>query len=158
MQAVAVPLRMYTAPTEHDELPWAWVEEQLASAGTYWVSGAGADGAHPRPVWGVWDDGQLHLSVGTPSLRRALAPGTSATVHLDSGTDVVIVDGIVWGMTDDPLAIAGYDAKYDWQYAVADYGPLLVVDATTVYAWRTRGPAGRDGFAASGKWRIDLDA
>jgi hypothetical protein len=103
-------------------------------------------------VWGVWADEVLHLSIGSPQLAAA-RPGTPATVHLDSGTDVVIVEGTVQAKTVDPAVVAAYDTKYTWTYDVDAYGPLTSIRPRLVLAWRSAGWAGRDGFTATGRWR-----
>jgi hypothetical protein len=149
-------LRLYTQPSDRPPLDWSWVEQQLRDAGTFWVTPGGAV-PHPRPVWGVWTDGLLHLSVGSPGIRRQLTPGAPCTVHLDSGTDVVIVEGRCTGTTTDAESIGRYDRKYDWTYDADRYGPLTTVAALDVLAWRSAGPAGRDGFEATGRWRFGAD-
>jgi hypothetical protein len=150
-------LRLYDQPSDHQPLEWAWVDDQLRAAGTYWVvPAAQPTGArrppHPRPVWGVWNDLRLALSIGSPVVRRLVEPGAPVTVHLDSGTEVVIVEGLAAGTSDDPDTIAAYDAKYDWSYDVADYGPLTIVTPTDIVAWRTAGWAGRESFQHTGRW------
>lgn len=147
-------LRMYGQPSDADGLEWPWVEGQLESAGTYWVVARGAGHPHPRPVWGVLDGARLCLSIGSPGINRSLREDPLVTVHLDSGTDVVIVEGSAAGTTSDASAVAAYDAKYDWTYDLAQYGPLAVVAISTVLAWRATGPAGRDGFTQTARWRF----
>jgi hypothetical protein len=152
-------LRLYTQPSDHGPLEWAWVDDQLRAAATYWVVGAALPGQprrapHPRPVWGVWDDLRLALSIGSPAVQRLVGHGAPVTVHLDSGTDVVIVEGVVAGATDDADVIAAYDAKYEWSYDVAVYGPLTTVEPTDILAWRTAGWAGRDSFQQTGRWKF----
>ena len=141
---------MYGQPSEHPPLDWEWVQEQLESAGTYWViPRRRPDGyPHPRPVWGVWLDDALHLSIGSPVIRRALAADPRVTVHLESGTDVVVVEGRRHPRRGHrgPAVLAAYDAKYDWQYDEARYGPISRVAPQTVLAWRTAGWAGRESF------------
>jgi hypothetical protein len=150
---------MYTQISEVDELDWQWVEEQLAESGMYWV-GATDDGEfpHPRPVWGVWSDHELLLSLGSPVVNRALDANPQVTVHLESGTEVVIVEGTA-SVGDDEATIArflaAYDRKYDWQYDADEYGPPRVVRPRRVFAWRTAGFAGREGFQEVGKWTFD---
>jgi hypothetical protein len=146
---------MYGGPTAAEALPWDWVDDRLRSAGTLWVVAAGAGPPHPRPVWGVWDGAATHLSLGSPVLRRELRPGTPAAVHLDSGTDVVVVEGTAAGTTSDAALIASYDAKYDWHYDLDRYGPFTTIVAAKVLAWRAAGPAGRDGFVGVGCWTFD---
>jgi hypothetical protein len=144
---------LYGGPSDREALAWSWVEGCLTVAGTYWVVPRSPGHPHPRPVWGVWHRERLHLSVGTPTFRRAVVDDAAVTVHLDSGTDVVIVEGVVAPpATTSPTALAAYDVKYDWTYQVDQYGDLAVVEPTKVLAWRSAGPAGRDGFRSTGCW------
>jgi len=149
-------LRLYGARSDRTALVWPWVEQQLAGAGTYWVVAGNQGHPHPRPVWGVWHQQRLHLSVGSPTLRRFIREDPAVTVHLDSGTDVVILEGVVApGLPTTPAVREAYDAKYDWQYDVPQFGDLVVVDPSKVLAWRTAGPAGRDSFQTTGCWLFD---
>jgi hypothetical protein len=74
-------------------------------------------------------------------------------VHLDSGTDVVILEGRVESRSVDPELIAAYESKYTWKYDVDAYGPLTSIRPHTVLAWRSAGWAGRDGFIETNRWR-----
>jgi len=154
MEPAEEPLRLYGEPSAAPALAWAWVETELTSAGTYWIT-AGDSPPHSRPVWGVWLAGYLHLSIGSPTIRHAIELQRTVSVHLDSALDVVIVEGGVVGPTTDPSAVERYERKYDWTYDIAEYGPLTCVAAHVVTAWRATGPAGRDGFSASGRWRFE---
>jgi len=150
-------LRLYGAPSDHQPLAWQWVDDRLREPGTMWVTAVTEGYPHPRPVWGVWHQERLYLSIGTPAIRRALAVDPRLTVHLDSGTDVVIVEGrAVSGAPDggetSPQVLAAYDAKYDWSYDAVQYGWLTEVRPERILAWRAAGPAGRDGFTESGRW------
>jgi hypothetical protein len=156
MEPTRETLVMYGAASTAEPLEWAWADGELAAAGTYWaVPPTPSPGAHPhpRPVWGVWRAPELHLSVGSPVLARALVTGAPVTAHLDSGTDVVVVEGTVTGHTTDADLVAAYDAKYEYRYDVDEYGPLTTVRAERVLAWRSAGPAGRDGFRRTARWR-----
>ena len=133
------------------------MEEQLTAAGTYWVVAPTQGHPHPRPVWGLWSDHRLYLSIGSPTLLRALQGAVPISVHLGSDTDVVIVEGLTDPLsrpTPHPL-IESYNAKYDWDYQVAEYGELTTVEPTKVMAWRSAGWAGREGFTATGCWLLD---
>jgi hypothetical protein len=145
-------LRMYGQVSDHEPLPWSWVEAELEAAPTYWVVAGTA--AHPaaRPVWGVWRDDVLYLSIGSPTLQRALDADPRVTVHLESGTDVVIVEGNATTGTTAPEIVGAYDAKYDWSYDTAVYGDLVRVQPAVVKAWRAAGWAGRDSFTETGRW------
>jgi hypothetical protein len=84
--------------------------------------------------------------------RQALAVDPAVTVHLDSGTEVVIVNGRMSGSSDDAKILAEYDEKYDWSYDLTQYWPLTGISPEAVLAWRTAGWAGRDSFQQSGRW------
>ena len=146
---------MYGRPSEASPLAWSWVEAELVRAGTYWITARGAGHPHPRPVWGVWDDGWLHLSIGSPVVAGLLDLDPAVSVHLDSGVDVVIVEGRVAGSADASRLYQAYNDKYDWDYTIDQYGPLTTVAPTKVLAWRSTGWAGRQGFQETGRWRFD---
>jgi hypothetical protein len=150
--SVAARLRLYGNISDKPGLEWAWAEAQLESAGTYWVVPRMKGHPHPRPVWGIWEHERLYLSVGTPSALRALAEDPVVTVHLDSGTDVVIVEGLATTPISDEVAIAAYNQKYDWSYDPDKYGPLQCVRPVVVLAWRAAGWAGRESFTETGRW------
>ena len=143
---------MYGEASDVAPLDWTWVDAQLLAAGTYWVVASGEAHPHPRPVWGVWSHGSLHLSIGSHVISRLLGKRSEVTVHLDSGVDVVIVEGSVSGFSEDESVIREYDAKYEWSYTVGEYGPLTTIVPATVLAWRSAGRAGRDGFQLTGRW------
>ena len=147
---------MFGTPTPAGPLDWAWVEGQLKAAGTYWVTPRHTAGPpHPRPVWGIWRDESLLLTIGSPVNSGALAADPVVTVHLDSGTDVVVVEGtasVADGSDTIDGFLADYDAKYDWSYDLDRYGAPTLVEPSVVISYRAAGPAGRDGFRQAGKW------
>jgi hypothetical protein len=144
---------MYGQPSDQPPLEWDWVDRQLTESGTYWVIARTAGHPHPRPVWGVWQENQLHLSIGGPTIARAVAVDPRVTVHLGSGTDVVIVEGLITPANSTaPALLDAYNRKYEWDYLVAKYGDFTRVLPSTVIAWRTSGWAGRDGFDKTGRW------
>jgi hypothetical protein len=154
MDPVEEPLSLYGSPSDATRLDWHWVQQELDASGTYWISAHGDRRPVERPVWGVWRDGALHLSIGSPTIRRAIAVWPCVTVHLDSSTDVVMLEGEAIGTTVDQTIVAEYDRKYDWNYAIDEYGPLTTIAVDVVMAWRSAGWAGRDGFTATGRWRF----
>ena len=143
---------MYGRASEVEPLEWAWVDDQLRRAMTYWVIARTDGHPHPRPVWGVWRDERLQLSIGTPTTLEALRDDPTVTVHLDSGTDVVVVEGASLGSSSDAAVVKAYDDKYDWSYDAATYGPLTTVAPVRVLAWRAAGRAGREGFRQAGRF------
>ena len=146
-------LHLYGAQSDRASLPWPWVDQQLAGAGTYWVIARNPGHPHPRPVCGIWSQQRLHLSIGSSTLLRAIREERAVTVHLDSGTDVVIVEGLIAAATPTTSpVIQACNQKCDWDYQVSQYGELTEVEPMKVLAWRTAGWAGRDSFQTTGCW------
>jgi hypothetical protein len=88
----------YAFPTGTDRLlRWADAEERLRESRAYWLATTNADGtSRVRPVWGVWIDGCWYFD-GHPATQWAqnLARDRRANIHLESASDVVIVEGVV---------------------------------------------------------------
>jgi hypothetical protein len=104
-------------------------------------------------VWSPTGDAELWLTLGSPRIRAELAEDPAVTVHLDSGTDVIIVEGDAVPATGDLAPfLSAYDAKYDWKYDAETYGAPTRVVARDVLAWRSGGFAGRDGFQQAGRF------
>jgi hypothetical protein len=53
-------------------LPWSWVVDRLQEAEDYWLVTAAPAGPAPRPVWGLWLEERLVLSVGSSTHWRNL--------------------------------------------------------------------------------------
>jgi hypothetical protein len=99
-------------------LSWARVDERLERAPNYWLATASAAGVpHATPVWGVWLDATLYFD-GLPTTRwaRNIEVNPRLTVHLESGEDVVIVDGradgLVTGVELAERIVAAWNGKY----------------------------------------------
>jgi hypothetical protein len=76
-------------------LPWSHVSGRMTEAKVYWVSTVDPDGhPHATPVDGFWLDERLYFS-GSPQTRRNrnLVANPAACIHLESGSDVVILQG-----------------------------------------------------------------
>lgn len=76
-------------------LAWRHVEERLAAAKVYWIATSGPGGRpRVRPVDGLYLDGTLYVG-GSPATRwaRDLEANPQVAVHLDDGSDVVILEG-----------------------------------------------------------------
>ena len=100
-------------------LDWSWAVERLEPALNYWFATTRPDGRpHAMPAWAVWLDGTLYFE-GSPLTRRArnIAANPHVVVHLESGDDVVILEGEAReaGKPDRTLAerlSAAFTAKY----------------------------------------------
>jgi Pyridoxamine 5'-phosphate oxidase len=116
--------RMFGGHLEPVRLPWKWAEAQLGAARTYWIATTRADGRpHTRPVWGIWLDAVLYLTIGSPLAEQNLARTPAATVHLESGAKVVILEGPAEAVTEPSLLaqiIPAYEAKYQWKWLPDD--------------------------------------
>jgi hypothetical protein len=116
---------------------WPRVDRQLVDARSYWVCSVGsASRPHAAPVWGVWLDGVLYFSTDRGSRKgRNLAAHPNIAVHLESGEDVVILEGRVQEVLD-PARMERIEAVYRAKYDVGldPGGPAEVV----VYALRPR--------------------
>jgi PPOX class probable F420-dependent enzyme len=76
-------------------LPWAWAEERLRDAATYWVATVRPDGRpHVTPIWGVWVDGAFWMEGGQRTRRfRNLSRNPAAVVTIERGNDALILEG-----------------------------------------------------------------
>ncbi len=100
-------------------LDWAWAEERLIASRNYWIVTATLAGQpHAAPVWGIWMDSTLLFGVGKTSRKgRNLLANPRMVVHLESGDDVVIVEGQAAPVHDQALLqrmTPLYAAKYDF--------------------------------------------
>jgi hypothetical protein len=152
MDALATPTAaapiMYGAPAPPgDLLPWAWAEHRLTAARNYWIATTRPDGRpHCRPVWGVWLPDGFWFSTGSLA-RHNLTPNPHITVHLESGAEVVIVEGVaaaVSGQDTLRAVIDAYNAKYNWDIHATDdgvadasgaAGPAYHVAPHVVFGW-----------------------
>ncbi len=102
---------------EEGMLDWDRTVERLVAARNYWVASARPDGRpHVAPVWGLWLDGAFYFSTDPSSRKgRNIAARPQVAVHLESGDDVVILEGTAERVADaDTLArfAAAYTPKY----------------------------------------------
>ena len=76
-------------------LPWSHLTERMAEAQNYWICTVSPDGRpHATPVWGLWLDDRLYFGGGPQTRRnRNLAENPAVCVHLESGSDVIILHG-----------------------------------------------------------------
>ncbi len=128
-------------------LPWQHVSDRMAAAHCYWVSTVSPDGRpHATPVDGVWLDDQLYFG-GSPATRRHrnLAANPAVCIHLESGSDVVILHGDAQplGAPDNALAVRLAEAtrrKYGYGPKPEDYAAnpagTYVFRPRHVFAWQ----------------------
>jgi hypothetical protein len=124
------------------ELDWSWAEARLLGARNYWVCTSSPD-AHPHvaPVWGLWiDDAFFFSSDPTSRKGRNIAAGSPVVMHLESGDDVVVIEGRAESPADKAWlarVATAYQEKYDTPIVPDNPGHgMYVVRPTKVLAWR----------------------
>jgi hypothetical protein len=107
--------------SEEGLLAWDWVVERLEKARNYWVSTTRPDGRpHVAPVWAIWLDGTLYFDGHPQTLwARNIAQNPNVVIHLESGDEVVILEGVVEDIAHLDRAIAEQittvsNAKYNY--------------------------------------------
>ena len=111
---------LYGMKSPHKFLPFAHADERLAKSRNYWICTSRPDGRpHSIPVWGFWLDGALYFGTARATRKaRNLAHNPAISVHLESGDDVVILEGIAGevDLNDKPIfqkLDAACRAKYE---------------------------------------------
>lgn len=131
-----VPSTYGLKPRKH-YLPFGHAEERLAQSRNYWICTSRPDGRpHSIPVWGFWIDGAFYFGTARSSRKaRNLANNAAVSIHLDSGDDVVILEGtaVEVDLTDKPT-FRKLDAASRAKYKM----PLMVMPESVVYAVRPR--------------------
>lgn len=123
-------------------LDWDWATQRLERAHNYWVATASESARpHAAPVWGLWNEGVFVFSTARGSRKgKNLAANPFAVVHLESGDEVVILEGAVEEVTArkdlDRLA-AVYAEKYTLEITFGDPGSVVyTLIPERAFAWR----------------------
>ena len=135
--------------TDEGVLEWTWAVERLESALNYWFGTTRPDGRpHAMPAWAVFLDGTLYFE-GSPRTRRArnLAENAAVVVHLESGDEVVILEGVAREVAKPERALAeqlaaAFTAKYGstkYEYRPPpeqwDNGGLWAMQPKVAFGW-----------------------
>lgn len=134
--------------TDEGLLAWPEVERRLIASKSYWLTSVRPDGTpHSVPRWGVWVDGRFYYD-GAPTTRHArnVEANPACTLTLESGTEVVIVDGHSYGTGAGPeglgVRLAEAFGKYHPDYAPepdswadASGGGLRMIVPRRALAW-----------------------
>ena len=109
----------YGITSEPYGVTWSEIAAKIEASRNYWVSTSREDGRpHAMPVWGVWVDGWLNFGTGPKSVKgRNLARTGEIVVHLESGDDVVILEGVVERVTG-VSELTRYADAYDLKYGI----------------------------------------
>jgi hypothetical protein len=121
-------------------LPWSYVSEQMTSARNYWIATTRPDGRpHTMPVWGIWFEESFYFSTGADSRKaRNLAKNPNLVVHLESGDETVILEGVAERIFGPDLIARldqAYNAKYQFHLAGS---PTYALRPRVAFAWREK--------------------
>lgn len=134
----------------------AEIFDRVATERSWWIGTTRPDGRpHLSPVWGARADNHLIFSTGAATVKAMnLAANPAINLHLESGDDVVIIEGHARRLAPSSLPdgwIKLYAEKYgfeiedptDPEYRFYDIEPAKV------FAWR------EDAFEESAaRWRF----
>ncbi len=134
----------YGVPTDTEGLlPWSHVTAQMRMARHYWVCTVSPDGhPHATPVDGLWLDDRLYFGGSSQTRRsRNLTANPAVCIHLESGTNVIILHGEAHEHRPDRALAqhlaAASAAKYGYAPKPKDYqaGGVHMFLPYVVFAW-----------------------
>jgi hypothetical protein len=90
------------------------------------------------PVWGLWLDGAVVFSSSLSSVKaRNIVREPRMVVHLESGDDVVILEGAAEQIAIDDAIADAYEAKYAFRPDASDSDAFWVsLRPSRAFAWR----------------------
>lgn len=122
-------------------LDWPELERRLTASRNYWVCTTRPDGRpHAMPVWGLWFEGALWFSTDPASRKaRNLERQPAVVVHLESGDEVVVVEGSAQRFPAESLPdgwLDAYEEKYGFRPDPADeQGCFYRVPPVKLLSW-----------------------
>jgi hypothetical protein len=129
-------LELYGGGKKRKEyLPWSHAEQRLVRSRNYWICTARPDGRpHSIPVSGMWVEGALYFGTARSTCKaRNLVQNPAVSVHLESGDDVVIIEGQA-AEVSDPGTFKKLDAASKDKYKM----PLVLMPESVIYRVRPR--------------------
>ena len=126
---------MYGAKKRDTFLPWNHVEERLVHSRNYWICTSRRDSRpHSAPVWGFWHEGALYFGTHRETLKaKNIRHSPHVSVHLESGDDVVILEGEAEEVDQKTLA-RQLDAASRKKYGM----PMMVIPESVAFRVRPR--------------------
>jgi hypothetical protein len=97
--------------------PWPAISSRIGESELYWLATTRPDGRpHAVPIGGAWNEDRLYFNMSPRTVSaRNLAGGAPVCVHLESGMEVVIIEGVatVLPPPDVPASVLeDYGRKY----------------------------------------------
>jgi len=126
---------LYGIKPRKEYLPWSHAQERLEGSRNYWICTVRPDGRpHSIPVWGFWLDDALYFGTAqTTRKARNLAHNPAISVHLESGDDVIILEGNTVEINDKAV-FKKIDASCRTKYKM----PLMIIPESVLYCLRPR--------------------
>ena len=128
---------LYGLKPRSQYLPFSHAEKRLEKSRNYWICTTRPDGRpHSIPVWGFWIDGALYFGTARSARKsRNLAHNPAVSVHLESGDDVVILEGTAVEVDlTDKSTLKKIDAASRAKYKM----PMMIVAESVFYSVRPR--------------------
>jgi Pyridoxamine 5'-phosphate oxidase len=131
----------YKMPEDDQHLlTWDFVAEQMSNSRYYWLSSSNVKGyPHVVPVWGVWYENRIHFDGSYKTAWSInLNRDPHIAVHLPSGDQVVIIEGLADPLGDDDIDSDTWkklDSAFQTKYNVEQGSPYWVVYPSKVLAW-----------------------
>ena len=122
---------------------WRAVNRSLTEAHNYWVGTCRPDGRpHAMPVWGVWIESKFFFATDRKSRKsRNLERNPAVVIHLESGDNVVILEGVASHAPAGRLAAMddAYLAKYGMRVCDQPGDHVYYeISPTVVFAWQEK--------------------
>jgi hypothetical protein len=109
------------------EVPWEEVQKRLRESKNYWMCSVRPNG-HPHvvPRWAVYLDDKIYYD-GSPETRHArnLVENPNISVHLESGQEAIILDGVCFSLKPDPALAHRLAEAYGTKYKSDGYAPTV---------------------------------
>lgn len=123
-------------------MAWSSVAEKMEASRNYWVATTRPDRRpHVAPVWGVWVEGALYFSTDADSVKgKNIERSPEVSIHLESGDDVVILEGVAAKVYDETTMkkyADAYEAKYNFRPEEGP-GAAYVLRPRKGFAWLER--------------------
>jgi hypothetical protein len=102
-------------------------------------------------VWGIWVDGALCFGGHGVRWEKNLAANPQVSVHLESGDEVVILEGSVTRVTDmnDPFVKKAEQAAKK-KYGMGGSGPFWALRPRGAFGWTLKSQ-----FKDATRWAFD---
>jgi general stress protein 26 len=134
-------------------LPWTWVTERLERSHNYWICSTRSDGRpHAMPVWGIYVDNAVVFSTAPSTLKaKNMKRNPAIIVHLESGDELVVLEGNVEMIKLNKPIDDAYNAKYKMRLSSFP-GPAAIyaLKPKVVLAWREK-----DFPTSATRWQFD---